>query len=193
MTHGKDIPEAVRSIGAEEYALKMISSSLVHKSDVGAVRTRLIGVGAIEQAWGEMYTTVQEKIPGITLEGMLLQPMVKGKEVIVGMKRDPVFGPVIIFGLGGIFVELLKDVSMRIAPVEKSEALAQIHEIKNSQYLQGMRGEDAVNLDAIADVIVALSRLALEHPNIEEIDLNPVMVSKNGAVVVDARLMKCAQ
>ena len=120
---------------------------------------------------------------------MFVQPMAKGKEVIVGMKRDPVFGPVIVFGLGGIFVEALKDTSMRIAPVSPAEAAAMIEEIKGYKILHGLRGEKSVSMAALAKIIVAVSKLSLAHPEIKEIDLNPVMADAKKAVVVDARII----
>jgi acyl-CoA synthetase (NDP forming) len=116
--------------------------------------------------------------------------MVKGVETIIGMKRDVVFGPVIVFGLGGIFVEILKDAALRIAPVSKDEALAQIREIKGLPLLTGARGREPVNLDALAAAIASLSQLALDYPEVQEIDFNPVFATPKGAYIVDARVMK---
>jgi acyl-CoA synthetase (NDP forming) len=116
--------------------------------------------------------------------------MAKGKEVIIGMKRDPIFGPVIVFGLGGIFVEALKDTSMRIAPVGPTEAKKMIGEIKGYKILHGLRGERSVDMDALAKIIAAISKLSLAHPEVKEIDLNPVMVNIKKASVVDARIIR---
>jgi acyl-CoA synthetase (NDP forming) len=115
--------------------------------------------------------------------------MTKGREVIIGMKRDPIFGPTIIFGLGGIFVEALKDTSLRIAPVNSEKAKNMIEEIKGYKILQGIRGELPVNMDALVKIIVAISDLSLAHPEIKEIDLNPVMADSSSATVVDARIL----
>jgi acetyl-CoA synthetase (ADP-forming) len=120
---------------------------------------------------------------------MFVQPIVAGKEVIVGMKRDPVFGPAIIFGLGGIFVEVLKDTSLRIAPVNNEEARRMIEEIKGYAILSGLRGEKPVDIDALVKIIVAISKLSLAHQEIKEIDLNPVIVDDQIASVVDARII----
>jgi len=120
---------------------------------------------------------------------MLIQPMMKGKEIIIGMKRDPFFGPVIVFGLGGIFVEILKDVSMRIAPLTKKDASEMLTEIKGIEILKGARGEKSVNFKALQKIILSLSRLSLKHREIKEIDLNPVMVDEKEARVVDARII----
>ena len=115
--------------------------------------------------------------------------MEKGREVIIGMKRDNTFGPTILFGLGGILAEAIKNTALRIAPIEKTEALKMMQEIKGIKILQGMRGEPPVNFDLLADIIVNLSRLAIAHPEIKEIDLNPVMVTDSSATIVDARIM----
>jgi len=183
-----DLPRATRELGDGPYALKVVSPELVHKSDVGALRLNL-AAHELSEAWDTLLAHVHEHAPEATCTGMLLQRMTGGVECIVGMKRDRIFGPVVVFGLGGIFVETLKDVSMRIAPVSEAEALAQILEIKGLPLLMGARGREPVALEILAATIAALSRLALEHPEIEEADLNPVLASPSGATIVDARLM----
>jgi len=120
---------------------------------------------------------------------MLVQSMMPGKEVIIGMKRDTVFGPTLLFGLGGIFTEALKDTSLRVAPIGKETANDMIREIRGIKILSGLRGEPSVDFGALADIIVKLSKLAMAHPEIKEIDLNPVMASPDGAVIADARVM----
>lgn len=184
------ISAALLEVGVGPYALKAISRDVVHKSDAGAVAIGLPDEGAIRGAWNAIMTSITTKHPDATIEGMLLQRMTPGREVIIGMKRDATFGPVIVFGLGGIFVEILKDASTRIAPVSLEEARAQVRSIKAAKLLQGARGTAPVDEDALVAVIVALSRLALEHPEIEEIDLNPVMADEHGVTIVDARFMK---
>lgn len=186
----EEINDALWSIGAGPFVIKAISKELVHKSDLHAVKVNLSDAKAVEQAWSEIETEVHEHSPNAHIDDILVQRMSRGKEVIIGMKRDAVFGPIVVFGLGGIFVEILKDVSMRVAPVSKQEAIRQIQEIKGYELLSGIRGEAPVNIDALADIIVNISRLALEHPEVEEIDLNPVIVTQERAVVVDARLMR---
>jgi acetyltransferase len=184
------IPAALSEVGVGPYALKAISPDVVHKSDAGAVAIGLLDEGAVRGAWNAIVTSITAKHPGAVIEGMLLQRMTPGREVIIGMKRDATFGPVIVFGLGGIFVEILKDASTRIAPVSLEEARAQVRSIKAAKLLQGARGTAPVDEDALVAIIVALSRLVLEHPEIEEIDLNPVMAGEHGATIVDARFMK---
>ncbi len=186
---GHELPQAIDRLGAGPYAIKAISQELVHKSDLRAVALGLETVTDLERAWGEIYGYVQTHTPGATIDGMLVQRMTKGTETIIGMKRDRTFGPVIVFGLGGIFVEILKDASMRIAPVTKDEAHAQLLEIKSAALLTGARGKEAADLDALATIITSLSQLALDHPEITEVDFNPVFATPNGAHIVDARVM----
>ncbi len=171
------------------YALKYISPNVVHKSDVHAIETNLADITAVEIAWDTIDTAVKKIVPDAIPEGMLLQTVAKGTECIIGMKRDPVFGAVILFGLGGVFVEILKDVSMRIAPVTKEEALLQIQEIAGISLLLGARGKEPTNLSALAETIAKLSELSLAHPELQEIDCNPVFASAEGVKLVDVRLI----
>jgi len=163
--------------------MKAISSSIVHKTDVGAVKLNISNLEEANATWDEMGNKFGQ------IEGMLVQKMAAGKEVIIGMKKDITFGPTILFGLGGIFAEAIKDTTLRVASVEKNEALKMMQEIKGIKILQGMRGEKSVDFDLLADIILNLSRLALEHPEIKEIDLNPVMATENSTTIVDARVM----
>ncbi|MDD2758217.1 MAG: acetate--CoA ligase family protein [Patescibacteria group bacterium] len=169
--------------------MKVVSAQVIHKSDAGGVKINIKDIAEAKKAWDDMSRVVPLRVPGAKIDGFLIQPMTKGREVIVGMKRDAVFGPVILFGLGGIFVEAIKDVAMRIAPVGEPEALKMLDEIKGAVILKGARGEDSVDRTALAKIIVAISRLAQAHPEIKEIDLNPVMATPDGAKIVDARIL----
>ncbi len=161
--------------------LKVFSKKIVHKTDKGGVILDLKNKEEAIKAFKKLKKISQK---------VLMQPMVSQKqEVIIGMKKDPQFGPVIMFGLGGIFVEVIKDISFRVCPVSKKDALEMIKEIKSYKVLTGLRGKQAVNINALADIIVKLSRLSLKE-KAEEIDLNPVMVSSRGALVVDVRIMQ---
>jgi acetyltransferase len=173
----------------QQLAMKVISTNIVHKTDTGGVRLNLATAEEAEEAWDDIMKSVKTKNPEAKIQGMFVQPIVAGKEVIVGMKRDPVFGPAIIFGLGGIFVEVLKDTSLRIAPVNNEEARRMIEEIKGYAILSGLRGEKPVDIDALVKIIVAISKLSLAHQEIKEIDLNPVIVDDQIASVVDARII----
>jgi acetyl-CoA synthetase (ADP-forming) len=176
----EDLGAAVSGLGSGPYALKSFSPDAVHKTEAGAVQLNLLDMEQLYAAWDEMDRNI---------EGMLVQKMGKGKEIIIGMKRDATFGPTILFGLGGIFTEVLQDTVLRVAPLSKDEALEMMREVKGKKILEGTRGEKPVNFDALADFMVNLSHLALEHPEIKEIDLNPVICSDRETVIVDARIM----
>jgi acetyltransferase len=188
----EEIGTALRTLGDGPYVIKAISQQLVHKSDLKAVRLNLVDEEAVRAAWDDIVAYVEEHTEGAVLDGMLVQRMVKGVECIIGMKRDATFGPVIVFGLGGIFVEVLKDVAMRVAPVTKDEALAQIHSLKGLPLLMGARGGEPVDLGALAAAIASLSHLALDYPEVQEIDFNPVFATPHGIHIVDARVMQPA-
>jgi len=159
--------------------LKVFSEDIIHKSEKGGV---IVDIKNKKEAIGAF--TKLSKIS----ERVLMQDMVEGKEIIIGMKKDPQFGPVIMFGLGGIFVEVMKDVSFRVCPVNKQEAIDMIKEIKSFKILSGVRGENSVNIDALANMIVKISNLSLKE-KLNEIDLNPVIVDDKEAIVVDVRFM----
>jgi len=180
----EDLENTLESLGEGPYVMKAISKEAIHKTEFKAVRLNVQNMEEASVVWEELWT----KIPSV--EGILIQKMEKeGREVIIGMKKDNTFGPTILFGLGGILAEAIKDTIIRIAPIEKEEAMKMMQEIKGVKILQGMRGESPVNFDALADIIVKLSKLSLEHPEIKEIDLNPVICSGDSATIVDARVM----
>jgi len=169
--------------------LKIFSPDIIHKSDVGGVK---IGIGdeeALVQGYEEIIKNVKKKKPRAKIEGILLQKMEEGKEVIVGMKNDPQFGATIMFGLGGVFVEVLKDISFRIAPVDKKEALNMIKEIKSYKILEGVRGEKGVNINDLVNIIIKTSDMVLKNKKIIELDFNPIIADEKKAVVVDARII----
>ena len=170
-------------------AMKVVSNDVSHKTDVGGVQLHIADAAAAREAWDEIAATIRRKVPGAAIQGMLVQPMMQGTEVIIGMKRDPVFGPVITFGLGGVFVEIMKDVSLRVAPVDAVAARAMMEEIKGAALLHGARGQKPVNAQVLVKLIAAVSRLALAHSAIQAIDLNPVIATDKGAVVVDTRVV----
>ena len=178
-----DLAGAISELGEGPYAMKAVSSAAIHKTEVGAVKLNIRNLEETISVWNEL----ENKIGSI--EGMLIQKMEEGREIIIGMKRDNTFGPTLVFGLGGIFAEAIKDITMRIAPLQKDEALKMMQEIKGIKILQGMRGQPPVNFDLLADILVNLSRLALAHSEIKEIDLNPVIATDTSATIVDARIM----
>jgi acetyltransferase len=170
--------------------MKISSPDILHKTDVGGVTVGVKSAKEAEDAFLSITANARRFMPQAFLKGVMVYEMVKGgKEVILGITSDRTFGPMIMFGLGGIYVEVLKDVSFRIAPVARRDALAMVNEIKTIGLLKGTRGEKAVDLDAIADNIVRLSTLVTAFPEIQELDINPLVVMEMGAVALDARII----
>lgn len=171
-------------------AMKIVSPDITHKSDVGGVRLDIMNREDARIAVKEIFNNVTRNAPDAKIEGVLMYKMAPhGLEVIIGGIRDGVFGPTIMFGLGGIFVEVLKDVSFRIAPITYEEAVEMINEIKSARILDGFRGRPPVDKKAIADIIIKLGKLMDENPRIESVDLNPVIVYQQGAIAVDVRII----
>jgi acetyl-CoA synthetase (ADP-forming) len=171
-------------------ALKIASPDIVHKSDSGGVKLSLKNVAEVRTAFKEIMDGAQKKNPSASIEGVSVQKMAKpGTEVIVGTSKDPQFGPVIMFGLGGIFVEVLKDVSFRIIPLSRRDAREMIEEIKGYPVLQGYRGKDPVDISALVEIILKISRVMEQNPEIKELELNPILAYKKGAMAVDARII----
>ncbi|MHB8844853.1 MAG: acetate--CoA ligase alpha subunit [Nitrospirota bacterium] len=170
--------------------MKISSPDILHKTEVGGVRVGVGSAAEAEDAFLELTTNARRGMPEAFIKGVMLYEMVKGgREVILGVTVDRTFGPMIMFGLGGIYVEVLKDVAFRIAPVTRREALAMVNEIRTVGLLKGARGEKPADLDAIADTIVRLSVLVSDFPEIQELDINPLVVMEKGAVALDARII----
>lgn len=172
--------------------LKIVSSKIVHKTDVGGVALNLTTPDQVAAAYSRIQSNIASQFSDYALEGILVQPMSrKGREVILGMNQDPHFGPIVMFGLGGTYVEVLKDVTFRLAPIRELGAERMIESIKMYAILKGVRGESPADIDAIKDCLERLSQLACDHPEIGEIDLNPLIVLNQGqgAIVVDARMV----
>lgn len=184
--------DEVASIDGVDYPLilKIDSPDIVHKSDAGMVQLGIKDKDELLKRFDAMQENLKKNFPSAYVNNYLIQEQIVGKEIIIGMKRDPVFGPAIMFGLGGIFVEVLKDVSFRVAPVTKKEANEMIREIKAFKILEGVRGEGSVNIDSIAELIVMVSKLSVKYEMIEEIDFNPVIVNNKAAYLVDVRILK---
>jgi acyl-CoA synthetase (NDP forming) len=172
--------------------MKIISPQIVHKVDVGGVRLNLKSEADVKAAYADLMQHVKAARPGAQIWGVLIQEMVRnGKETILGMKRDPHFGALLMFGLGGIYVEVFKDVVFRIAPIRELGARHMIDGIKGFKLLNGFRGEPPSDIEAIAQSLMRLSQLVTDFPEIEEMDINPLIVlpSGSGARVVDARIL----
>ena len=170
--------------------LKISSSDVIHKSDSGGVRLSLNNSTEVKLAYQEIIKAVRKGYPNAMIQGVTVQKMAKpGTEVIIGTSKDPQFGPVIMFGLGGIFVEVLKDVSFRIIPVSQKDTQEMIEEIKGYPLLKGYRGKEQANLPALAELILKISKLVEENPEIKELELNPIFVYRDRALAVDARMI----
>ncbi|MFH0986267.1 MAG: acetate--CoA ligase family protein [Candidatus Omnitrophota bacterium] len=170
--------------------MKVVSQQIIHKVDVGGVRLNLNSADDVQHAFRDIMA-VGERLKA-KIDGVFMQRMApKGREVILGMKRDPHFGPILMFGLGGIYVEALKDVTFRVAPIRELSAHDMLRNIRAFKLLEGVRGEPPADLEAIADCLKRLSQLSCDHPEIDEIDINPLMVygEGKGAGVIDARII----
>jgi acyl-CoA synthetase (NDP forming) len=171
-------------------AMKIVSPDIIHKSDAGGVKINLKGEAEVREAFNDIVMNAEKVTARDRMLGALISPMVPhGQECIIGMIRDNQFGPVIMFGLGGIFVEVLKDVSFRVAPLSYEDIDEMIEEIKGYKILTGIRGERPKDIDAVKEIIGKLSQIAVENPEINEIDLNPVIVHEKGASIVDSRII----
>ncbi len=171
-------------------ALKIVSSDIAHKSDVGGVVLGLGTAAAVRRVHRELLARVREAAPSARIQGVSVQRMAPpGIEVIVGGTTDPQFGPVLMFGLGGVFVEVLKDVAFRIVPLEPRDAAQMLREIRGLPVLQGARGAAPADLGALEQILLQVSRFMADHPEVAELDLNPVFAYSVGAVAVDARIV----
>lgn len=169
-------------------AMKISSPDIPHKSDVGGVVLN-VGREYVRTAYNEIISRIKKAAPSANIEGILVQQMAPaGHETIVGLKKDAQFGHALMFGLGGIFVEVYRDVSFRVVPIDKRDAFDMISEIKGYPILKGIRGKKPVDIDSIADALVSVSDMAGKE-NIMELDINPLIVSESGAIAVDARAM----
>lgn len=183
----KSIEEAIdvaKEIGYP-VVLKGFSLNLTHKSEYGVIELNLMNEEKIKEGWQRINTN-----PKIKLDGILVQEQIKGDlELIVGLKKDTTFGPCVIFGLGGVFTEILKDISIRVAPIEKIDAIEMIREIKGYKILEGSRGASGVNIDNLCDILINVGRIGIEHQEIKELDINPLIVQDGIPVAVDALII----
>lgn len=178
------------------YVVKVMSQDILHKSDVGGVRVRMKDAAEVEAAIGDMLA--RPEIAQARLDGFLVEEMAPaGQELVIGALRDPQFGPLVMVGLGGIFVEVLKDVAFRICPIERIDALEMLDELKGKALLDGARGQAAVSREAIVETLLKIGGerglLMSLGEDIAEADINPLIVSQHGAVAVDARFILTAQ
>ncbi len=176
---------AARQIGYP-VVMKIRSPDISHKSDVGGIVVNINTDNEAKKAYEAIYANINKRLPEAHVKGVIVQKMIEGEEVIIGVTRDPQFGPFITFGLGGIYVEVLKDVSFRVAPVTSKEAKKMITEIKSYPILLGVRGGRPLDIDGIADVILRLSKIMQEFDELQEIEINPLLVQEHGCFAADA-------
>lgn len=170
--------------------LKIVSPDVVHKSDIGGVKVGLANTAQVQKAYTGIITNVKEKVPGARIEGISVQKMARpGVEVIIGMTEDNQFGPVIMFGLGGIWVEAIRDVVFRVVPVSSRDADEMVREIKGFAALRGYRGQEPVNIPLLTKLITRISKFIEKNPGVKELDINPLIASGDGVVAVDVRIV----
>ncbi len=186
-------PDEAVTVAAEmgyPVALKVVSEAITHKSDIGGVELNLADEAAVRSAFDRIAAAAEAAAPGATVDGVSVQPMARaGTEVIMGMTMDQQFGPVLMFGLGGVMVEVLKDVAFRVVPLEPRDAKQMLREIQGFPVLDGYRGSDPADLDTLESILLKLSAFAEANPEVNELDLNPVFAYADGAVAVDARIV----
>ena len=171
-------------------ALKAASSQLLHKTEVGGVKIAIQNDQALQLAFEEMYHQLFQLLPESELTFLVQQMVPSGLEVILGSRRDTEFGPVVLFGLGGILVEVLRDVSFRVAPVSEDQAMQMINETKGSILLKGFRGRPLSDIEALSSTISTFSKILIDFPEINEVEINPLFVlpKDKGCIAVDGRL-----
>lgn len=188
-TTADEAAKIARSIGYP-VVMKIVSGDIAHKSDVGGVMLGLKTAKAVKEGFEAMMERVKANAPGARIDGVAVQQMAEpGTEVIVGLTTDPQFGHVMMFGLGGIFVEVLKDVAFRIVPLEARDASQIVREIKAFPVLEGVRGQAGADLAALEKLLLQVSEFAVAHPEVRELDLNPVLARPDGVIAVDARVV----
>lgn len=186
----EELAQVVAELGVQPLAMKVVSKDILHKSDAGGVRLNLSGVGALNEAYQQIMTSARAYDANADIDGVLVTPMAeKGVEVIIGMMRDPIFGPVLMFGLGGVFVEILEDVAFRALPLSRFDAACMIDQIKAKKVFEGVRGAAAIDKEALIELLLKVAHIVEAYPQIQALDLNPVIAYPDGYAVVDARVI----
>ncbi|MGA9178094.1 MAG: acetate--CoA ligase family protein, partial [Desulfobacterales bacterium] len=172
--------------------MKIVSPQILHKSDANGVMVGLKNKDEVKKAFNQIVDSAAKYDPNAVIDGVLVQKMaIPGTETILGMNRYPIFGPLLMFGLGGIYVEAFEDVVFRLAPIGRNEARRMIHEIKGFKLFEGFRGRPKADLEVIEKALVSLSDMVMNHPEISEMDINPLMIHEQGkgATVADCRII----
>jgi acyl-CoA synthetase (NDP forming) len=170
--------------------LKIVSPDILHKTDVGGVKLSLNNKEDVGNAYDEIISVIKKHQPSAKIQGVSVQPMARpATEVIIGMSKDPQFGPVLMFGLGGILVEILKDISFRIVPLTGRDANEMIREIKGYPVLEGYRGQEPANIAVLEQMLLKVSEFVESKPEIKELDINPIFAYRDSALAIDARVI----
>ncbi len=191
METATNIEECVEQANKIGYpiVMKIISKDVVHKTEAGGVKVGIKSEDELRTAYDTMMKKVKEHYPEAKIDGVSIEEMVDGVEILVGQTTDPQFGKMIAFGIGGVFVEVYKDVSFRLIPISKEDVKEMYSEIKGKKMLEGFRGMPALKLEELTELLLSISELVENNPMIKEMDLNPVMVTKNGLKAIDARII----
>ncbi|HIK00417.1 TPA: acetate--CoA ligase family protein [archaeon] len=184
----EDAIKAAQKIGFP-VVMKVVSPEIVHKTEAKAVAVGLKTVEEVAQAFETLQKNARAYKKGAKIHGVLIQEMASGKEVIIGAIKDVQFGPTVMFGIGGVLVEIMKDVTFRVAPISKLDAQEMLHELKGYKILQGVRGQKPINESAILNILLKVSQLVSENPQIKELDINPLFVNEKEAKAADARII----
>ena len=169
--------------------MKIVSPQVIHKTEVGGVRVNIASENEVRDTFEDIVKGVMEKVPEAEINGILMEEMASGTELIVGTTTDTQFGPMIMFGIGGIFVEVYKDVSFRLIPINPGDALEMMGEIKGKALLTGIRGLPGAKPEELVDILVKVSKLIEDNPEIDEMDINPLLITPKGVMAVDARVL----
>lgn len=190
LAKSRDEAVAITNKYGRPVVMKIVSDQIPHKTEAGGVALSVSGPVEAASQFDKLMDNARKYDPKAILEGVLIAPMLpSGVEVIVGGLRDPQFGPVVMFGIGGVFVEIFKDVQFRMAPLTEAEALAMIREVRGLPMLQGARGQKPVNLAVLAELIVKVGNCLLDNAEIKELDLNPVLCTEERILPLDASIM----
>jgi acetyltransferase len=169
--------------------MKVVSPQVIHKTEAGGVKVGINTVEEVQKGWKDIIKSVKNKVPDAKIKGILLEEMVKGTELIVGTTIDPQFGHMIMFGIGGIFVEVYKDVSFRLIPITAGDARDMLNDIKGKPILEGLRGLPVADPEQLINVLMSASELVHKYPLISEMDINPLIITERGPIAVDARIV----
>jgi acyl-CoA synthetase (NDP forming) len=190
VAHSEEELESVADEMRYPVCLKVVSADVAHKSDAGGIRLGIGDRDSLVESYRSLLAEVAARAPGAKVAGVLAQAMAPaGKEVMVGARKDPVFGHCLVLGAGGVYTEVFGDHAFRLAPIGEAEALEMIGELKFARILDGVRGEAPAHKPSIVKALLRLSQLVCDHPEIEELDINPLIVTDRDAVIVDARII----